>query len=127
MLGFLQCVTIASYGGEYEEGIKAIPPMEKSCDSDQSSKEEIMSYINNDLDHIKSYINKDCQKEFVFSVKDAPGAQQSRQFYLNYIEVLFKESTKGGGKLLLTLYCLQSVYSLQLLLCVIYIGTAVRI
>jgi len=100
MLGFLQCIIIGSNGGEYEESIKAIPPLEKPSDSDQPKKEEdisITSSIKNDFELVKDFIKKDYQKEFVFSIHDAPGAQQSKQFYLNYIQVLFKESTKGGG------------------------------
>jgi len=100
MLGFLQCLIIGSNGGEYEESIKAIPPLEKPSDSGQPNKEEdtsITSCIKNDFELVKDFIKKDYQKEFVFSIHDAPGAQQSKQFYLNYIEVLFKESTKGGG------------------------------
>ena len=96
---------IGSNGGEYEESIKAVPPLERSSDGDQSNKEEgtpISSCIKNDFELVKDFINKDHQKEFVLSIHDAPGAQQSKQFYLNYIEVLFRESTKGGGNGLFT-------------------------
>jgi len=114
MLGFLQCMIIGSNGGEYEDGIKAVPPLEKSSDGDQPNKEEdatITSYIKNDFELVKDFINKDYQKEFIFSIHDAPEAQQSKQFYLNYIEVLFKESTKGGGNDIFT-------HSLYLCVCI---------
>jgi len=92
LLGFVQCMIIDSHGGEYDESVKAIvmePPKTEESETDSN-------YVK-DTDAIKSYINKDCVKEYAFSLFDQPGAQQSKQFYLDSIEILFKECTKAGG------------------------------
>ena len=56
-----------------------------------------LGILNQDIKTIKSFIEKDCEKEYAFSLHDQPGAQQSKQFYLDSIEVLFKECSKAGG------------------------------
>ena len=95
LLGFVQCMIIDSHGGEYGECVKAIA-MEPSKTEESKTDSNLPNYFK-DTDAIKSYINKDCVKEYAFSLFDQPGVQQSKQFYLDSIEILFKECTKAGG------------------------------
>ena len=53
--------------------------------------------LNQDIKTMKNYIERDCEKEYAFSLHDQPGAQRSKQFYLDSIEILFKECSKAGG------------------------------
>ena len=62
-----------------------------------------LSLLNQDIKTIKSFIEKDCEKEYAFSLHDQPGAQRSKQFYLDSIEILFKECSKAGGAYILML------------------------
>ena len=61
-----------------------------------------LSLLNQDIKTIKSFIEKDCEKEYAFSLHDQPGAQRSKQFYLDSIEILFKECSKAGGAYICT-------------------------
>ena len=65
--------------------------------SSAKSHEIGLSMLNQDIKTIKSFIEKDCEKEYACSLHDQPGAQQSKQFYLDSIEILFKECSKAGG------------------------------
>ena len=93
MKGFLQCMTIDSHGGTYNNALKAIP-LEKPL---EDSANEAASSTSNEQRNMKCYIKKDINKELSFSLSDIPNAQKSKDYYLECIEVLFKECSKSGG------------------------------
>lgn len=88
--GYLQCMIIDSHGGTYNNTLKAIP-LEKP------SQDQATSVTPNEQRDIKCYIKKDVNKEISFSLSDIPNGQKSRDYYLECIEVLFKECSKSGG------------------------------
>ena len=97
MLGFLQCMIIHSYGGMYDDKIKAIPMEIPSQDSTDKTDYSTLSRKRGDIEDIECYIKNDINKELSFALYDAPDAQRSKHFYLEFIEVLFRECTKSGG------------------------------
>ena len=62
-----------------------------------STHSTALSIINQDMKTVKGFVEKDHMKEYAFSLHDLPGAQRSKQFYLDSIEILFRECSKGGG------------------------------
>lgn len=96
MFGFLQCMIIHSYGGIYDDNIKAIPMQKPSQDSTDKNSYHAESH-EEEIKDIECYVKKDVTKELCFSLHDAPGAQKSKQHYLESIEKFFKECTKSGG------------------------------
>ena len=97
MLGFLQCMIIHSYGGMYDDKIKAIPMETPSQDSTDKADYSTLSHKREDIKDIECYIKNDINKELSSILYDAPDAQRSKRSYLEFIEVLFRECTKGGG------------------------------
>ena len=97
MKGFLQCMIIHSYGGTYSNDLRAIP-MEKPL---QNSTSEAGSSITlneqGGISDIRCYVKKDINKELSFSLYDILGAQKSKCYYLECIEVLFRGCSKSGG------------------------------
>ena len=67
---------------------------------EQMSTEEVHSVaLSQDTKTLKNYIEMDYMKEYAFSLRDQPDAQQSKQFYLDAIEILFRECSRAGGML----------------------------
>ena len=97
MHGFLQCMIIHSYGGMYDNKIKAIPMEMPSQDSTDKADYSTLSHKREDIEDIECYVKNDINKELSFILYDAPDAQRSKYSYLEFIEVLFRECTKGGG------------------------------
>lgn len=142
MLGFLQCIVISSYGGNYTNTIKATAlempsqpltkesnstlsgDVEQSSDtveehaltaeststqlkndsnvedkqtSTEKSHSVALSILDQDTETMKDFIEKDHMKEYAFSLHDHPDSQRSKQFYLDSIEILFRECSKAGG------------------------------
>ena len=93
--GFLQCMIIHSYGGVYDDKIKAIPMEMPSQDS--TADYSTLSHKREDIEDFECYIKSDINKEFSFTLYDAPDSQKSKQSYLDFIEILFRECTKSGG------------------------------
>ena len=93
--GFLQCMIIHSYGGMYDNKIKAIPMEMPSQDS--TADYSTLSHKQEDIEDIECYIKSDINKELSFALYDAPDSQKSKDSYLKCIEVLFKECTRSGG------------------------------
>ena len=96
MRGFLQCMIIDTHGGTYSNTSKAIPMEDPPQDL---SNEDMLttSYEREDIKEIKGFVKKDINKELAFSLCDTQNAQRSKQYYLECIEVLFRESTRSGG------------------------------
>ena len=65
--------------------------------SSKKSHSNAVSILHHDIKTMKNLIEKDYEKEYAFSLCDLPGAQQSKQFYLDSIETLFRECSKAGG------------------------------
>lgn len=84
---------IDTHGGTYNNTLKAIPLEEPPQDSSKEAV-SVASYEREDIKDIKSFLRKDINKELAFSLSDT---QRSKQYYLECIEVLFKECTKSGG------------------------------
>ena len=97
MFGFLQCMIIHSYGGMYDDKIKAIPMEMPSQDLTDKADYSTLSHKREDIEDIECYIKNDINKELSIILYDAPDAQRSKHSYLEFIEALFKECTKGGG------------------------------
>ena len=95
--GFLQCMIIHSYGGMYDDTIRAIPMEMPLQDSANKATYSTLSHKRGDIEDIECYIKNDINKELSFSLYDAPNAQKSKQSYLECIKILFKECTKSGG------------------------------
>ena len=84
MVGYLKCILINSH--------------ERSDDDTQASSDVTdVASPNSDMELVKDYIKRDYLKEYAFSLSDEQGAQLSKQQCLESIEILFKESTRGGG------------------------------
>ena len=113
MLGLLQCMIIDSHAGKYNIATKAVPLevpnqdsaerhsiVELSVNKNKKTKPGSipLSMDNKDVKTIKSFIENDCMKEYAFGLYDEPDAQQSKQFYLDSMKILFEECTKAGGK-----------------------------
>ena len=81
----------------YDNKIKAIPMKMPSQDSTDKADYSTLSHKREDIEDIECYIKNDVNKELSFILCDAPDAQRSKHFYLEYIEVLFRDCTKGGG------------------------------
>ena len=96
MRGFLQCMTIDTHGSAYNNTVKAIPLEEPPQDSTDEAI-SVTSYEQESIKHIKSFIKKDINKELSFSLSDTQNTQKSKQYYLECIEILFKECTRSGG------------------------------
>ena len=96
MRGFLQCIIIHSYGGMYDDTIRAIPMEMPSQDSANEVTYSTLSH-KRDIKDIECYVRNDIRKELSFCLYDAPNAQKSKEYYLECIEILFKECTKSGG------------------------------
>ena len=97
MIGFLQCMIIQSYGGMYDDTVRAIPMEMPSQVLTNEGNYSVALYERETIEDIESYIKRDELKELSFSLYDAPNAQKSKQSYLECIEILFKECTKNGG------------------------------
>ena len=96
MRGFLQCMTIDTHRSSYNNTMRAIPMEEPSQDlMDKASF--AAAYKQESIKLINSFVKQDINKELAFSLCDTQNAQKSRQYYLECIEVLFKECTKSGG------------------------------
>ena len=93
--GFLQCMIIHSYGGMYDDKIKAIPMEMPSQDS--TADYSTLSHKREDIEDFERYIKSDINKELSFTLYDAPASQTSKQSCLDLIEILFRECTKSGG------------------------------
>ena len=96
MAGFKQCITINSDGGKYDEMVKAVA-METQKNTDETTDEETEE---KGLDSLITFFRKDIHKELVFSLHDSPDGQKPKQFYVDCIEILFKECTASGGNVL---------------------------
>jgi len=102
-LGFLHCIIIISQGGKYKETINAIPLVDAADGLMKRTgffgvKERV------DIEIIEQYLRNDYLKELVCTLYDLPHSQCSRQYYLDYIESIFKQSSKGGGSYVVTIY-----------------------
>ena len=97
MRGFLQCIIIDIHGGNYNNTSKAIAMEEPPQDLSNEDMPPATSYERDDIKEIKSFVKKDINKELAFNLCDTQNAQRSKQYYLECIEVLFKESTRSGG------------------------------
>ena len=96
MIGFKQAVIIVTNGDEYSEKIKAVP-LEVPPHSSTDESCPAMTYTRKDIDLVKSYFKKDITIELAFSLHESPGNQSSRNYYLECLEILFKECTAAGG------------------------------
>jgi len=97
MKGSLQCMIIHSHGGMYNNSLKAIPMDRPSQDSTNKTATSMPLIDQGDINAIKCVVKKDVNKELCFSLCDSPSAQQSKCYYLECIEILFKECSKSGG------------------------------
>lgn len=98
MTGFKQAVIIITNGNKYEETIKAVP-LESPSDGSTNEGSAAISYVRKDIDLVKSYFKRDINKELSFTLYDGPDTQRSRNFYIECLEILFKECRTAGGKL----------------------------
>ena len=96
MTGFKQAVIIITNGDKYEETIKAVP-LENPSQNSTNENSAAMSYVRKDIDLVKSYFKKDVNKELSFTLHDGPDTQKSRKFYIECLEILFKECSTAGG------------------------------
>lgn len=87
MVGYLKCVMVSSHGHNHDD-------VQPSSDTTITTNEDSAS---GDMETVKGYIIKDCLKEYAFSLSDEQGTQLSKQQCFESIEILFKESTRGGG------------------------------
>ena len=123
MLGLLQCMIIDSYGGKYEDATKAVSlevpnqnSMERLSIIDKNMERQTtiidptLSMVDKDVKTIRGLIENDYMKEYAFSLYDEPNAQRSKQFYLDSMEILFKECTKAGGSYVTTYYSLCNIF-----------------
>ena len=118
MRGFLQCMIIDTHGGTYNNTLKAIPLEEPPQDSSKEAA-PVALYEREDIRDIKSFLKKDINKELAFSLCDA---QRSKQYYLECIEVLFKECTKSGG----TYVCKYMMCNIKIITIYICVRACVR-
>ena len=103
MTGFKQVMIIVTNGDEYEETIKAVP-LETSSENSTDENSAAMSYVRKDVDLVKTYFKKDINKELSFTLHDGPDNQKSRNFYIECLEIFFKECSTAGG---MYTYCLN--------------------
>ena len=84
MVGYLKCILINSHKPSHHD-------TQTSSDvTDEASPKQ-------DMELVKGYIKRDYLKEYAFSLSDEQGTHPSKQQYFEAIEILFKESTRGGG------------------------------
>ena len=96
IVGSVECVIIQSFGGKYDDTIKAIPMEMPSQDSAYDTT-YTTSHKREDMEVIECYIKNDINMELSSTFFDAPYAQKSKEFYLECIEADFKECSKSGG------------------------------
>ena len=98
MTGFKQCITINSDGGKYDETVKAVA---MEADSEVVADERPDSVINGikmkGLEQIMTFFRKGLKTELSFNLHDSPDDQKPKQYYIDCIEILFKECTTSGG------------------------------
>ena len=88
---------IHSYGGTYNNSLRAIPMEKPLQDSTNEAGTSVTLNEQGDIGDIRCFVKKDVNKELSFSLYDIPDAQKSRCYYLECIEILFKECSKSGG------------------------------
>ena len=91
-MGYLLCLIISSRGGEYDtvEAVAMENPVPETT---------FATVTYNDVDIVEHYVHKDPLKELVQCFEDEPDSQQSKLYYLEVIENLFRNCTKAGGRL----------------------------
>ena len=99
-LGFLHCMIIVSQGGKYKGAVNAIPLVD-AVEGLMKRTGPFRVQKRKDIETIQRYLTDDYLKELVSTMYDLPDSQQSRQFYLDYIESVFKQCSKGGGMYIL--------------------------
>ena len=95
-LGFLQCMIIVSQGGRYEAAVNVIPLVGAAKGLTKKGG-SFGVQERRDIKIIQCYLRDDYLKELVSTLYDLPDSQQPRQYYLDYIEFVFKHCSKGGG------------------------------
>ena len=95
-MGFLQCLIIVSQGGRYETAVNAIP-LVGAAEGLMKENRIFGVQERRDIEIIQRYLRDDYLKELVSTLYDLPHSQQSRQYYLDYVERVFKQCSKGGG------------------------------
>ena len=84
MVGYLKCILINSHKPGHDD-----TPTSSDVTDEPSP--------NKDIELVKGHIKRDYLKEYAFSLSNEQGILPSKQQYLESIEVLFRESAKGGG------------------------------
>ena len=100
MAGFKQCITINSDGGKYDEMVKAV-----AMETPKVTDEETLETKENGLQSIIAFFRKDSHKELSFNLHDSPDDQKPKQYYVDCIEILFKECTTSGGNTYIMYMC----------------------
>ena len=118
-LGFLHCMIIVSQGGKYEAVVNAIP-LVGAAEGLMKRTGLFRVQERKDIQTIQRYLRDDYLKELVSTLYDLPDSQKSRQYYLDYIESVFKQCNKGGGmyyNITLVLSCMGTYFLSNLLNC----------
>ena len=103
-LGFLHCMIIVSQGGKYEAAVNTIP-LVGAAEGLMKRDRSFRIQKRRDIEIIQCYLKDDYLKELVSTLYDLPDSQQSRQYYLGYIENVFKQCSKGGGMCIHSYIC----------------------
>ena len=87
---------IGSFGDTHAEGIKCSPKDKRPLEGAGPVTHDFLPGVKEDTLRLQDMIRKDKSKELVCTLTDYP--QESKRFYLDRIEKLFKECSKDGGQ-----------------------------